>query len=221
MAHHFSHDSDPLIVLLAFGLLAGCGRSSTTLPSPPGVRAAVDTTYYETEGSTRRQWLASMHAAARAAGVRAPYLAHTAWQTRWSYAGSRLTTLGCEARLPSIDLTIHYTMPRLVSDSGVAPEDALEWRRHAMSLWRHEEGHALRALRAAAEMRDSLSRVRAPSCASLQPTIARAMDAVERKYRALQEAYDARTGHGARQGAVLALPGVRLPVDTTYRDTVP
>ena len=202
-------------------LLTACVSSTSTLPSTPGVRAVVDTTFYETGGVTRRQWLASMRAAAARAGVRPPYLAHTAWQTRWSYGASRATTLGCEARLPVIEVTIRYTMPRLASDSGVSLEEMLEWRRHSASLWRHEEGHGLRALRAATEMRDSLSRLRAPDCEALRLVAARAMDAVMRKHRALQDAYDARTAHGARQGAALMLPGMRPPVDTTYRDTMP
>ena len=211
-----------LIVMACLLLVSACGPPVTSLPSAPGVRAVVDTTFYEVEGVTRRQWLASMRPAAQRAGVPAPYLAHTEWQARWSYGTSRSTARGCEAQLPVIEVTIRYTMPRLGSDSGVAPDDVLEWRRHATSLWRHEEGHALRALRAATEMRDSLYRIRAPTCASLPSTVSRAMDAVVLKYRALQEAYDSRTIHGARQGAVLIPPGMtRLSVDTTYRDTIP
>jgi predicted secreted Zn-dependent protease len=186
------------------------------------VRAVVDTTFYDADGVTPRAWLVSMRAAALRAGVRPPYLANTSWQTRWSYATSRITARGCEPRQPVVEVTIRYTMPRLVSDSGVALEDMLEWRRHSISLWRHEEGHALRALRAATEMRDSLARFRTPTCAALQSSVARAMDAVVLKYRALQDAYDARTAHGSRQGALMIMSGAaRLPVDTTYRDTLP
>jgi predicted secreted Zn-dependent protease len=182
----------------------------------------VDTTFYRTDGLTRRQWLASMRAGAQRAGVNVPFLAHTEWQTRWSYASSRNSGRGCAPISPMVEVTIRYTMPRLASDSGVALEDMLEWRRHSASLWRHEEGHAARALRAAAEMRDSLWALHTPGCAALQPAASRAIAAVMAKYRALQADYDARTGHGARQGAMLLLPGVaRLPVDTTYRDTLP
>jgi len=200
----------------------GCAPATPGLPSTPGVRTVVDTTYYDAEAFTRGQWLASMRVAAPRAGVRVPYLAHTTWQTRWAYGTPRTTALGCEPRIPVIEVTVHYTMPRLTSDSGVALEDMLEWRRHAASLWQHEEGHGLRALRAATEMRDSLARLRAPNCAALPGTVSRAMNAVMAKYQALQDAYDARTRHGARQGAVLILSqGLRLPLDTTYRDTTP
>jgi predicted secreted Zn-dependent protease len=210
----------PVAVLMAAVV---CGPPRTTFPpTQQGIRTVVDTTFYDTEGVTRAQWLASMRAGARRAGVRPPFVAYTAWEARWSYPSSQMWPTGCEPRAPVIDLTIRYTMPRLVPDSGVALEDMVEWRRHATALWRHEEGHALRAFRAAVEMRDSITHVRAPSCTSLQPMVASAMDAVVRKYRALQMSYDARTEHGARQGAILVLPGItRVPADTAYRDTFP
>ena len=209
-------------ILTALLVAIGCGPSRSSLPSSPGVRLVVDTTFYDAEGVTRRQWLASMRAGAQRAGVSAPYLAHTEWQTRWSYASARSTALGCAPQLPLVEVTIRYTMPRLGSDSGVAPEDILEWRRHSTSLWRHEEGHAARALRAAAEMRDSLWTLHTPSCTALQSSASRAITAVMAKYRMLQADYDTRTGHGARQGAMLLLPGIaRLSMDTTFRDTIP
>ena len=85
-----------LIVITCLVWVSACGPSATGLPTAPGVRAVVETTFYEAEGLTRRQWLASMRAAAQRAGVHAPYLAHTAWQTRWSYGTSRTTARGCE-----------------------------------------------------------------------------------------------------------------------------
>jgi predicted secreted Zn-dependent protease len=187
----------------------------------PGVRSVVDTTYYDAEGSDRRQWMSSMRANARRAGVSPPYVAYTRTQARWTYTSSRSSTGGCQTSLPAVEVNIRYIVPRLVADT-VDEEDMLEWRRYLVSLWRHEEGHGIRALREASEMRDSLSSVRTTSCAALNASVNRALDAVSRKYRRLQNEYDTRTGHGARQGAILLMPGaVRLAIDTTYRDTIP
>lgn len=214
-----------LIVQVAFAVLVvghGCSPSTATLPAVVGVRSRIDTTYYEAEGRNRREWLVSMRAAARLAGVPAPYLAFTSSQTRWSYASSRLTPRGCTPNSPLIELTIRYTMPRVVGDSTVGEEEWREWRRYLVSLWRHEEGHAARALRESAEVRDSLMRARTPNCATLGASVSRAQDAVRIRHRALQVRYDSLTRHGARQGALFILPGVtQLSVDTTYRDTIP
>lgn len=211
-----------LAAFVALGVAHGCSSSTSTLPTVVGVRSRVDTTYYEADGQNRREWLVSMRIAARSAGVPAPYLAYTSSQTRWSYASSRMTPRGCTPSLPLIELTIRYTMPRLVGDSSVTEEEWREWRRYLGSLWRHEEGHAVRAMREAAEVRDSLTRARTPSCGALGASVSRAQIAVRSKHRALQVRYDSLSRHGARQGALFILPGVsHATIDTTYRDTIP
>ncbi len=211
-----------LAAFVALGVAHGCSPSASTLPALVGVRSRVDTTYYEADGQNRREWLVSMRIAARSAGVPAPYLAYTSSQTRWSYASSRMTPRGCTPNVPLIELTIRYTMPRLVGDSTVTNEERQEWRRYLVSLWRHEEGHAVRAKREAAEVRDSLTHARAPSCGALGASVSRAQISVRDKHRALQVRYDSLSRHGARQGAMFILPGVtQVPVDTTYRDTIP
>ena len=151
-----------------------------------------------------------------------PYLANTGWSTRWTYRSSRMTSIGCEVQFPTISLDIRFVMPRLVSDSAVSTEDRFEWLRFMHSLWAHEQGHATRGIRAVAEIRDSLQRIHTESCASLSPTAAEAARKVQAKYTALQAAYDERSQHGARQGAIIIpVRGARLAVDTTFRDTVP
>ena len=198
-----------------------CASSRPTLPSVPGVRTIVDTTFYDAEGGDRRQWMTSLRVAARRAGISAPYVAYTRTLARWTYASSRSSSGGCQASMPAVEMTVRYVVPRLVADT-IDEEDMLEWRRYSFSLWRHEEGHGLRALREAGEMRDSLHSVRSSSCAALNGAVTRALEAVSRKYRRLQDEYDTRTAHGARQGAILLMPGAtRLAVDTTYRDSVP
>jgi predicted secreted Zn-dependent protease len=121
-----------------------------------------------------------------------------------------------------VSLTVRFVMPRLVADSAVSTEDRLEWLRFMHSLWSHEEGHALRGVRAAAEIRDSLNRIHTEACAQLSPAVSEAVRKVLAKYTTLQTSYDERTQHGARQGAmIIPVRGARLAVDTTYRDTVP
>src|SRR5688572_16452387 len=127
----------------------GCAWTAEALPPVPGVRAIVDTAYYEIDARERRQWMSAMRVGARRAGISPPFVAHTRTQARWRYTGSQSATGGCQARSPAVEVTIHYLMPRLVADT-VDEEDMMEWRRYLVSLWRHEEGHAVRALREAA-----------------------------------------------------------------------
>ena len=201
-------------------LALACGQPST-VPSLPGVRVAIDTTYYDAAGTTPREWLLSARRGAASAGVRVPFLAHTGWSTRWTYT-THGSTYGCEARYPVVVLAISFIMPRLVVDSVVSTEDRVEWLRFMHLLWTHEEGHAQRGVRAAAKLRDSLQRTQTATCALLATSVNAATRKVLAKYASLQTSYDERTLHGARQGAMI-IPdrGARLAVDTTFRDTVP
>ncbi len=101
----------------------------------------------------------------------------------------RMTSIGCEVQFPTISLDISFVMPRLVSDSAVSTEDRFEWLRFIHSLWAHEQGHAMRGMRAVAEIRDSLQHLHTESCAALSPTAAEAARKVQVKYTALQAAY--------------------------------
>ena len=209
---------------VATGLVGACASSSgstSNLSLPAGLRVHVDTVWYPVRGATRRDWLASARASAEVAGVPRPFIAHTSSSMRWSYASSQSTPRGCAARSPLIEVDVQYVIPQLHPDSTASSDDLQEWERHTRALWRHEEGHAVRALRAGTELRDSLLVLRTPTCAELSPAITRATTQVLTRYRLRQVEYDERTQHGVRQGVVLRMPGSRMPIDTTFRDTLP
>lgn len=208
-------------VIAALGA-TGCHHTSGPASAATGVRVTVDTTYYDVDGAEPRAWRLFMVGAAAAAGLTSPAVGATRSTTSWSYASTRTTPAGCELRQPAVALEIHYVVPRLRSESGIAPAALAEWRRYMTSLWRHEEGHALRNARGAAELREELRRVRAPRCETMEALVRAHATAVLAKFEALNQAYDVRTAHGARQGVIL-IPnaGIRLSIDTTFRDTMP
>lgn len=212
-----------LPLLASAGVLAcASARERSALPLPPGIRTRVDTTYYDVDGREPRAWLASMSAAARAAGVTGRYHAQTTWNTRWRYASSRRVGSTCEVVEPTVEAEIRFVMPRLRSDSALTPEASAEWRRYLTSLWRHEEGHARRGLLAAVEQERMLRRTVSTSCDLLTTNVRLLSDQILARYRAENAQYDEVTSHGARQGALLIVDPKRpLPMDTTYRDVLP
>jgi len=86
------------------------------------------------------------------------------------------------------------TRPRL-ADEATASKGLLErWRRYYRALTEHEAGHANLAY----EHRDDvLSAIKGATCETAQAAGQAALDRI----RALQRDYDARTRHGATQGA--------------------
>jgi predicted secreted Zn-dependent protease len=211
-------------LLLALGLVlaAPSGPTGGGAASAQDVRVVVDTAYYQFEGRAPSEWEASRTAAALSAGLEPRVVATTRWQARWSPGPWILTPEGCAAGSPSVELIIHHTMPRLFAVNGASPDDVREWERYLEWLWGHEEGHRLRAYRAAVEMRDSLTSARAPTCAQLRPHLSSSVAAVKARYDMLQDAYDRRTRQSyLRRGNALYLPRTKLPIDTAFRDTVP
>ena len=199
--------------------LLACGSRGALAPVA-GVALVVDTTLYEVAGRTPREWRVFLREnGQKATGT--SYSAFTRSNVRYEYR-TRLTTRGCEGKFPRLAVSVQYIMPHRMRDSLVAPALEDEWSRFSRFLWRHEEGHAARAVRAADEMADSLRHLVTPACDSYGAVAARMWTAISRKYTALQVAYDERTRHGVTQGAVLpSVDVIRIPIDTTARDTLP
>jgi predicted secreted Zn-dependent protease len=203
----------------AAAMALACG-TPTTIPSAGMARVTADTVYYDVVGRTPGDWIVSMDMNAPPAGVPRPYQAITEWSTRYSYSSSRMTTRGCTAVSPSVELQLRFRMPRLRADSGADSLALAEWARYDRALNRHERGHATLAAHAAAELADAVTSIRTPTCALLAARLADANRDVRARYLPLQEAYDERTGHGRRQGVTLRVRP-DAPVDSSYVDTVP
>lgn len=211
-----------MLLLAASALVvASCGTPSS-VPTPFGVRSHVDTVFYDIDGVTPRMWIASIGVEAERAGVPAHHQAQTTWSSRWSYAATRMGRSQCEAVNLLVEASIRFTMPRLRSDSLVSAEGRAEWKRFSTSLWAHENGHALRAMRAAGLQLDILRHLRTSACLEFPMQAQREPNAVRARYDLLDREYDERTRHGVRQGTMLIVdPRRPLAVDTTYRDTIP
>jgi predicted secreted Zn-dependent protease len=189
---------------LTAAMALACG-SPSTIPSAGRVRVSVDTVYFDVVGRTPRDWIVSMYVNGSRAGVPRPYQAITEWSTRYSYSMARMTTRGCMAVSPSVELQLRFKLPRLRADSGSDSLALTEWARYDRALNQHEEGHATLAVQAASELADSVASIRAPTCALMAARLTDANRELRARYLTLQEAYDERTGHGQRQGVAFRL----------------
>jgi predicted secreted Zn-dependent protease len=125
----------------------------------------------------------------------------TAWSIHWHYDVHAMAA-GCRIENVTTQTEITYTLPRWV-DEARAPADLQQaWRRFNAALVEHEKGHG----RLARELAQRIER--AMSATPLQPSC----EELEEEVNALgtrmivtddrQAAYDRRTAHGEKQGAV-------------------
>src|ERR1043165_5733333 len=125
----------------------------------------------------------------------------TVWQLEWRFVVTP-SDEGCRCSSFSTAITITMTLPRWIARTHVSPEVKRAWERYISELGRHEDGHAQFALAAAAEQRKRIQKLGAErSCDILKNRIDDLARQVLKDYRTKEQAYDARTDHGAKQGA--------------------
>ncbi len=131
------------------------------------------------------------------------YDALTSWDVSWEYDYDRADgDCSVDEFRAVVDVTIRY--PRLVSDDDAPVSLTDAWDAYLHSLIRHEQGHRDIAVAAVDGLIRAVTALPpVATCADLD----RSVEALGRSFmdrlRLDQQAYDAETGHGAMQGAIL------------------
>jgi predicted secreted Zn-dependent protease len=159
--------------------------------------------YYDVSGDTTsevRQQLTRLGPIERGQHVDA----YTDWQIRWRYSYTTDPGGGCTLGSTQVTVTIITTLPRWSPQQSSAPQLRSIWQQFSASLALHEDGHKAIALAAAEEIRDLLNALPSQtSCKALDTLANSTGQGVLDEARANDAAYDARTHHGATQGAVI------------------
>jgi|WetSurMetagenome_2_1015567.scaffolds.fasta_scaffold58231_3 predicted secreted Zn-dependent protease len=165
-----------------------------------GEPARFSTNYYQVSGATWDEVHKSI-VRSRPWKTNQPMDARTDWTVRWKFS---VVDFGDGARVRSFDVetTITVTLP-----SWKAPADASKpllegWKRYFDTLKRHEGGHVVLALQAAAAVRKHAGAVtEAPSAQELTRQINQAANKVIDQFREKDKEYDRITQHGMKQDA--------------------
>jgi predicted secreted Zn-dependent protease len=127
----------------------------------------------------------------------------TDWEVRWNY--SYLDSAGgCRIDGVTLAVNVVFTLPRWSTAMAAPPVLRQRWGAYLEALQQHEDGHRDIALAAAREIEleiRALSQNRLP-CAALPATIDALGRRILGKHQSADDEYDARTRHGAVQGAV-------------------
>lgn len=191
------------IALAALLLSLACAHVSASsrdpvfapLPDNPAIHIRIVDRFYEVHGGSPREVRDEMNRQ-RPVGRSGPFDALTQWFVAWHYPHLQNGS-GCRAGAPRIDVTITTTLPRWPEGESSEP-----WRRYFASLREHERGHAQNARSAGEAVFETLEKLPAsPTCAELDATASREGKDVLKSFNAEDDAYDARTRHGIRQGA--------------------
>ena len=118
--------------------------------------------------------------------------AFTRWNFRWSWPGYGSST--CDLARATVALSIVVSFPRWTHPAGASPAVVADWGRYTRALALHEQGHVDYA-----RARDPfvLRAIRRATCSTADAAARAQLSLI----RAHDVAYDARTHHGATQGA--------------------
>jgi len=178
-------------IALALALAAALATAAPAASGGPLVARAT-MRYYAVGGTTDAQIRARLNARAPASPDGFDGDAFTRWNFRWSWPGYGSAT--CDLAKATLTLSVVVSFPRWTHPAGASAAVAADWLRYTRALARHEQGH-VDSVRA----RDPLvlRAIKRATCATADAAARAQLQLI----RAQDVAYDARTHHGATQGA--------------------
>ncbi len=163
----------------------------------------IHTSYYYIDGTSASVLAAQLdqQGPADAAGNR--YAGRTRWNIQWklkhAQQGSR-----CAIKSAAVAVGVAQTMPKWRAESKGTSGLRAVWARFIDRLQRHEDVHKDHGVKAAREIEAALLSLKpASNCEDLETAANARAQAIVQKYQALDEAYDARTAHGQKEGVTL------------------
>jgi predicted secreted Zn-dependent protease len=136
------------------------------------------------------------------AEVAGSYHAITARQIAWSYSFAQV---GAQCTITNVRVGLHVTqlLPDFSPKAGTAQSVINAWNTYHASLLAHENGHVDVAKRYAAELVEKLNALGTMNCGAIQTLARTTVDSQLKALNTTDTDYDAVTGHGATQGALL------------------
>lgn len=128
---------------------------------------------------------------------------YTEWRVSWHFSVTP-TADGCQCSSFITQGTVVITLPRWIVPTNAPATTVGIWTNYFAALRSHEVGHGQMAVAAAAELnRRAREQSSGADCESLRRALKQLGETVLAEYRQRDKDYDARTRHGATQGAIL------------------
>ena len=178
-----------VVAVCAVPVLAGAATAGTPITARV---AHARMAYYAITGSTALALRAQLDARGPHDDSGSRFDAVTRWRYRWSWPG--YGGEACRLSRATVSVAITTAFPRWTPPRGADLILVGIWRRYVRALARHESGHVRFAWTHRASVLRAIKRA---TCATAEAAAQRQLSIVAR----LNVSYDARTRHGATQGA--------------------
>lgn len=175
------------------------------LSLPDGLTVVIDTPYtYALRASTLSGLRAAVTLCAARIRTAGDYHAITARQLTWTYTPTPSAD-GSKCSLTNVRVGLHIAqfLPALSHEARLSAADMAAWNTYETNLHLHESGHVAHARRYAQELTEKLQSMSTLSCSQLKTQAELTTASILTTLNTEDTLYDAETGHGATQGALL------------------
>lgn len=173
-----------------------------------GLNLVIDeASYYQVYGNTSAQIQTQIQHCAPSIGTAtsqsAMLAAQTGYNLTWHYDLIADDTGSCTISNVKVGLRLNMVLPRWQPTASATSGLARAWQTYASNLAIHENGHESINQRYASQLLGNLQSMPTTDCGTISASIQTKVDVIVAALNASNDAYDARTNHGAKQGAIL------------------
>jgi predicted secreted Zn-dependent protease len=175
---------------------------------PDGLTQIIDDhSYYQVYGNTAAQIHGQVKQCAPNGGSEAgggdEFAAETGYRLTWQYDTTASDAGTCTVSNVKIGLHLNMVLPEWRPTAAAGNGLVTAWQKYVSSLATHENGHVAIDQQYAGQLLSDLQAYPATDCGSMAASIQAKINADTAALDAANDAYDARTNHGATQGAIL------------------
>ena len=187
------------VMMVVVAAAAAFGLASAPALAAPAL--SEQTVFYDISGSTMKDLVDELRRKGPLDADGKRYDADTRWSIKWNY---RYQPRGNACRLNTVHVSaeIKYVMPRLADSARVPADLRQRWNSYVGNLKTHENGHGRHGSDAAREVEKALLALSRATCNGIAGDADTTAKQVIAKYNKLDIDYDAKTSHGATQGAL-------------------
>jgi predicted secreted Zn-dependent protease len=179
---------------------SGASRMLGMQPVLPSVTQSYE--YYEVRGDNETDIRCDMTENGCRWDDGKKYDSVTRWSITWDYDYNR-GPASCSAASFKAAVSVTYRFPKWVHTDKASKELVDKWQRYIRNLELHEEGHRDIAVAAAANLTHAVDSLPpAVTCDDIDRSVKALSRSYMKKINQDQKAYDVRTVHGIKQGAL-------------------
>lgn len=170
----------------------------------PGLHKQIDSDYYyQVFGFNRQQLESQLLSCEPVIAGASGFAGQTVYIIDWSYLHELNGQGRCQLTNVKVGLHVRTYLPSWQTDNRADQNLVSQWQRFMTALKGHEQLHAQYDATYATQMYQDLTNLSTPDCSTISLA---ARSTVSQQLAALNQAnndYDARTNHGATQGAII------------------